>query len=223
MEIRTDVVPTSWAVMVKADTASFDGWYWANYGAAPQPPVTAFEIGNPPIIDLSAVTSDDFFGAAPIPPVTFAEVWPQRFPAETYDHVVAASGGPPQFVTSDQCIGCHEATFSNSSTPNMLFQVQVPGSTVTRSVKLSPYGEWRASPMGLAGRDPIFFSQLQSEVNHFPQLAPAWRTRACTAMASWASGNWPSIRPARMATGVARTSASCPHRRCPLVGPSGAR
>src|SRR5262249_18988511 len=67
MEIRADVVPTSWAVMVKADTASFDGWYWANYGAAPQPPVAAFEIGNPPIIDLSAVTSDNFFGASPIP------------------------------------------------------------------------------------------------------------------------------------------------------------
>ncbi len=28
---------------------------------------------------------------------------------------------------------------------------------------LSPYGEWRWTPMGLAGRDPIFYAQLESE------------------------------------------------------------
>ena len=31
----------------------------------------------------------------------------------------------------------------------------------------SPYGTWRTSPMGLAGRDPIFFSQLASETQTF--------------------------------------------------------
>jgi len=31
-------------------------------------------------------------------------------------------------------------------------------------VHLSPYGEWRWTPMGLAGRDPIFFAQLESEI-----------------------------------------------------------
>jgi hypothetical protein len=31
-------------------------------------------------------------------------------------------------------------------------------------VNVSPYGEWRWSPMGLAGRDPIFFAQLDSEL-----------------------------------------------------------
>ena len=112
----------------------------------------------------------DFYNQ--LPAVTFAEVWPKRFPAETYDHVVVAPEGPQQFFTSDQCIGCHDATFSNDSTPHMLFEEQVQGSTATRRVNLSPYGEWRASPMGLAGRDPIFFAQLQSEVNHFPQLGP---------------------------------------------------
>ena len=30
---------------------------------------------------------------------------------------------------------------------------------------LSPVAEWGASPMGLAGRDPIFYAQLESEVN----------------------------------------------------------
>ena len=32
--------------------------------------------------------------------------------------------------------------------------------TPTDKVNVSPYGEWRWSPMGLAGRDPIFFAQL---------------------------------------------------------------
>ena len=30
-------------------------------------------------------------------------------------------------------------------------------------INLSPYTEWRASMMGLAGRDPIFHAQLESE------------------------------------------------------------
>jgi hypothetical protein len=67
MEIRAEVEPTSWAVMVRADQASVDGWYWANYGIAPQAPVSASQIGNPPIFDVSAVTSDDFFGGDPSP------------------------------------------------------------------------------------------------------------------------------------------------------------
>jgi hypothetical protein len=46
----------------------------------------------------------------------------------------------------------------------------------TRLLNLSPYGEWKASPMGLAGRDPIFFAQLQSETNHLPQLTECIET-----------------------------------------------
>ena len=38
MDIQADVEPTSWTVMIKASRASQDGWYWANYAAAPQPP-----------------------------------------------------------------------------------------------------------------------------------------------------------------------------------------
>ena len=94
--------------------------------------------------------------------VPFTNVWERRFPAETFDHVSAEPGkdGPGQFVTSDQCVGCHDATINNASTPNMVFQTPDAG-----TLNLSPYAEWRASPMGLAGRDPIFFSQLESELN----------------------------------------------------------
>jgi hypothetical protein len=102
--------------------------------------------------------------------VSFETAWQQRLPAETYDHVFSGPEGPGQFLTSDQCIGCHDATNSNSSTAHMLFPIDEPGSDYAY-VNLSPYAGWRVSPMGLAGRDPIFFSQLQSETNNLPQLA----------------------------------------------------
>ena len=41
----------------------------------------------------------------------------------------------------------------------------------TNLLNLAPYGEWRGSPMGLAGRDPIFFSQLETEQTAHPALA----------------------------------------------------
>jgi len=72
-------------------------------------------------------------------------------PGETYDHVVPGQKGPEQFITSDQCMGCHAG-------------LQMGPVMVERNINFSPYGEWRWSPMGLAGRDPIFFSQLDSEI-----------------------------------------------------------
>ncbi|GAB4181456.1 MAG: hypothetical protein Tsb002_01510 [Wenzhouxiangellaceae bacterium] len=99
-------------------------------------------------------------------PVNFSEAWDLRLPAETFDHRVSDATGPGQFLTSDQCIGCHDATVSNAETPHMVFTDQQGN-----DINLSPYATWRTSPMGLAGRDPIFFSQLQSETNNLPQLA----------------------------------------------------
>ena len=40
-------------------------------------------------------------------------------------------------------------------------------------VNVSPYGEWRWSPMGLAGRDPIFYAQLESELAYLKDRAKA--------------------------------------------------
>jgi cytochrome P460 len=95
-----------------------------------------------------------------------------KFPGETYDHVYpenigdaaakpAPSPNPNQFLTSDQCMGCHSAgTYGNV----MMYSgtKQPDGSTPVMNV--SPYGEWRWSPMGLAGRDPVFYAQLESEI-----------------------------------------------------------
>jgi hypothetical protein len=81
---------------------------------------------------------------------------PVPFPNENYDHVYSEQKGPPQFITSDQCVGCHTA-----SDINMSAAFKRP------PVNISPYTEWRASMMGLSGRDPIFHSQVESERAQF--------------------------------------------------------
>jgi len=88
-----------------------------------------------------------------LPLVPAAEV--KKFPGESFDHVVSKMGGPDGFITSSQCLGCHSASEENMA---FLFddKVQPP-------LNFSPYTEWRASMMGLAGRDPIFHAQLESE------------------------------------------------------------
>jgi hypothetical protein len=101
-----------------------------------------------------------------IAPVPLDKV--KKFPGETFDHIypqnigtASPSPNPNQFLTSDQCMGCHSAgTYGNVM---MYSGVKQPdGSTPVMNV--SPYGEWRWSPMGLAGRDPIFYAQLESEI-----------------------------------------------------------
>jgi hypothetical protein len=83
-------------------------------------------------------------------------------PAESLDHVVSTgkSSGPAEFMTSNQCAPCHDATATlfRSDLPNMLWP-----DPAHPQANLSEYGEWRFSMMGLAGRDPVFFSQLNSE------------------------------------------------------------
>jgi hypothetical protein len=71
----------------------------------------------------------------------------------------ASVGGPSLFVTSDQCASCHNATDNTPMPTHMLYTE--PGSSTP--VNLSTYGEWRYSMMGLSGRDPIFFAQLDTE------------------------------------------------------------
>jgi len=105
-----------------------------------------------------------------IAPVPFDKV--QKFPGETYDHVYPQNIGPPdskpapspnpnQFLTSDQCMGCHSGgTYGNV----MLYTGTKQSDGSTPMMNVSPYGEWRWSPMGLAGRDPIFYAQLDSEI-----------------------------------------------------------
>lgn len=89
-------------------------------------------------------------------------------PPEIYDHVGSGPDGPPLFVTSDQCVGCHAAGSTGMHFDMTLQQAGQPA--YTNLLNLAPYGEWRGSPMGLAGRDPVFFSQLESEETLHPAL-----------------------------------------------------
>lgn len=79
----------------------------------------------------------------------------------------ASKGGPSLFVTSNQCASCHDATDNTPMPTHMLYTP--PGSTIP--LNLSPAGEWRYSMMGLSGRDPIFFAQLDTESTVHRHLA----------------------------------------------------
>ena len=83
---------------------------------------------------------------------------------ETFDHVISSAKpvGPEEFLTSDQCSSCHDATGTLSPIRPDLPTMMFPDATEPLA-NVSPYGEWRYSMMGLSGRDPIFFAQLDTE------------------------------------------------------------
>ncbi len=84
----------------------------------------------------------------------------REIPSEANDHVVMDPNDPKHFLTSDQCMMCHSGANSKYAFgPTMFLETKQGGFNV------SPYGEWRWSPMGLAGRDPVFYAQLESEVS----------------------------------------------------------
>jgi len=84
----------------------------------------------------------------------------RKFPTEANDHVVGDPVDPKHYLTSDQCMGCHSGANSKYSFGPIMFLETERG-----GLNVSPYGEWRWSPMGLAGRDPVFHAQLESEVS----------------------------------------------------------
>jgi len=84
-----------------------------------------------------------------------ALAFPSQLPS---DHAPPAPPIPDAFLTSDICSGCHSARISNITGQNMVAR---DGSGQLRN--MSPFGEWSASVMGLAGRDPVFHAQLASE------------------------------------------------------------
>ncbi len=124
--------------------------------------------------------------ASPVPVPIPAHI--QRFPNEPLDTMLAHPNGPPQFLTSDQCMGCHGAAQTPPAqdpakslpvmwlTPSPSFSPPPPPPPSLPQpgpygVNVSEYGEWRWSPMGLAGRDPVFFSQLESELAYIDRIA----------------------------------------------------
>ena len=97
------------------------------------------------------------------PPVGVDPDAPVAFPGQWLDHVPsrpASAGGPQHFLTADNCYGCHGGLGGPPSGTTMFLQT---GPRYGDGYNISEYGEWRWSPMGLAGRDPVFFAQLESE------------------------------------------------------------
>lgn len=80
---------------------------------------------------------------------------------EVFDRTVSSASHPGGFVSSDQCLSCHSSTW-----PWMLLQVP---NTQTQ-IGIAPYAEWRWSPMGLAGRDPVFYAQVESELAYIATM-----------------------------------------------------
>lgn len=111
----------------------------------------------------------------------------ERFPAKSNDHVIARyhpvrphTQDHAQFITSDQCVGCHSASQLIPNTrPNMWYPEPEPELNLIEGVEtvdadahrnFSPYGEWSASLNGLSGRDPVWHAQVAFERNLRPEL-----------------------------------------------------
>jgi mono/diheme cytochrome c family protein len=106
-----------------------------------------------PVVAPNPAFLQTFRLSGPVAPQTVA-----RLPNETWDLVVPPAAAPTSFVTSNQCQSCHSAALAPFG-PTMYLPTKSDN-----GVNVSPYTEWRWSPMGLAGRDPIFFAQLESEL-----------------------------------------------------------
>lgn len=191
-----DLKPTDWTIMVRRSSASHDGWFWGEVwvGMFAQPvaktqyPNAGFGIyclrchasaekagtfaslenirgyrGEPLqyYVDESWRTRAPQPGAAANPASSpHAPLAVQTFPPEPLDTYVAHAHVPHMFLTSDQCMGCHSAAAKAPFGPTMW----------KNGTNLSEYGEWRWSPMGLAGRDPVFYAQFQSELAYISSI-----------------------------------------------------
>ncbi len=113
-----------------------------------------------------------------IPEVPFANV--QKMPSETYDNIPQPATGSGQFISSSQCMSCHGALSGLPYGPTMFLPSPNAAAGTVSGANVSPYGEWRWSPMGLAGRDPVFFAQLESEFAYFNTLPSPRREQLTT-------------------------------------------
>lgn len=173
-----------------------NSWFWNGGGVKPPAtpaadarrelsPFAKLDLASPRLKELAADAHPHSMPAAmqavaSAPHPTVSNDWshfysgttvtpkPNPLPGENYDHVVAAAGKPQHFFTSDQCFGCHAGAKSPGQ-PMLVTDDRVPNKPL---VNIGPYGEWRWSPMGLAGRDPVFYAQLDSEIAYLTAHKP---------------------------------------------------
>ncbi len=122
-------------------------------------------LGQPHYLYRAAITG--VFPAPDLPRPSWETVAP--LPSQTYDEVWVKAGAvtaASEFVTSSQCLGCHDA-----GATGLQFDMTEPNPHGANLLNLSPYATWRTSPMGLGGRDPVFYAQLASETETFHPAA----------------------------------------------------
>ncbi|MFL5330002.1 MAG: cytochrome P460 family protein [Gemmataceae bacterium] len=84
-------------------------------------------------------------------------------PPVTRDHVVPTRNSNLSFMTSDQCMNCH-AALTEPFGPAMFVPFGESTKYEAPGWDVSPHGEWRWTAMGLAGRDPVVYAQVESEL-----------------------------------------------------------
>lgn len=189
--------PTDWTFMIRRSNASKDGWFWGEVWVGMFQTVgkrqTAYQSAGFGLYCLrchaSAANAQSFASLEnikgyPGTPIQYyddgswrtpaaaavaaagtaapkrAPLAVQTFPPEPLDTFVAHAHAPHMFLTSDQCMSCHSAAPRHPFGPVMW----------AKNFNVSEYGEWRWSPMALAGRDPVFFAQLESELSYLDTL-----------------------------------------------------
>jgi len=80
------------------------------------------------------------------------------------------------FVTADNCNGCHWSYVLQGNSLPYMVTLDANGAdpkdpSQSKLWDISPYAEWSASMMGLAGRDPIFHAQMAWEERNNPEIA----------------------------------------------------
>ncbi|MEM7313294.1 MAG: cytochrome P460 family protein, partial [Planctomycetota bacterium] len=94
-----------------------------------------------------------------------------HLPPVTHDWAPRSKDPKQQFVTSNQCMSCHAGLVAPFG-PSMFVPTGESAGYGEPGWHISPYGEWRWTPMGLAGRDPIFYSQVESEIELLKKQFP---------------------------------------------------
>ena len=96
----------------------------------------------------------------------------RKLPGVTHDWAPLSphdgTGPAAGWATSNQCMGCH-AGLAKPFGPTMFEPLGAKDDPARAEYgadgkHVSPFGEWRWTPMGLAGRDPIFLAQLETEL-----------------------------------------------------------
>jgi hypothetical protein len=119
--------------------------------ARPEAPPKPVHVPNPRFLSFfSSIKTFPITDVAHLPPVT-------------HDWVVSRRDTGSEFMTSNQCMNCHSGLTAPFG-PSMFVPTGPTADYGAPGWDVSPYGEWRFTPMGLAGRDPIFFAQLECEI-----------------------------------------------------------